>query len=242
MKKIFTLLLATISLSAFSQALILRHDGIIYENNDTIYANPTLLNSDNTYFVDIENTTSQSLGIMVVRNNIQLLNGATTQFCVGESCYTDSASSFPQIINAGENYSEATYGDQAFHIFYNPNGNYGVSLLKFTLFDQTNPTISSIFYIRLDNSVSIQDNNIISTLNAYPNPASNRVTIEHNLKSNSGKTELVIRNITGAVLYSTPINGSSKTNVSLENFSAGIYFYSVENQGKTITTKKLIVK
>lgn len=242
MKKILTLLLATISLSAFSQELIIRHNGTIYDNNDTIYVVPGLLNSDNTYYIDIENTTSQSLGIMVTRDDISLLAGATTQFCIGTECYTGNSSVFPQVINAGENYSHATYGEQAFHIFYNPNGNYGVSLLKYTLFDQTNPAITSVFYLRLDNVQSIQNNTILSALNAYPNPATDKVSIEHNLSSNTGKTELVIRNITGAVLYSTPINGTTKTNVSLENFSAGIYFYSIENQGKTIATKKLIVK
>lgn len=242
MKKILTLLLATISLSAFSQELIIRHNGTIYDNNDTIYVVPGLLNSDNTYYIDIENTTSQSLGIMVTRDDISLLTGATTQFCIGTECYTGNSSVFPQVINAGENYSHATYGEQAFHIFYNPNGNYGVSLLKYTLFDQTNPAITSVFYLRLDNVQSVQNNTILSSLNAYPNPATDKVSIEHNLSSNTGKTELVIKNITGAVLYSTPINGTTKTNVSLENFSAGIYFYSIENQGKTIATKKLIVK
>ena len=242
MKKILTLLLATISLSAFSQELIIRHNGTIYDNNDTIYVVPSLLNSDNNYYIDIENTTSQSLGIMVTRDDISLLTGATTQFCIGTECYTGNSSAFPQIINAGENYSHATYGDQAFHIFYNPNGNYGVSLLKYTLFDQTNPAIASVFYLRLDNVQSIQNNTILSSLNAYPNPATEKVSIEHNLSSNTGKAELVIKNITGAVLYSSPINGTTKTDVSLENFSAGIYFYSIENQGKTIATKKLIVK
>ena len=237
-----TLLLVTISLSAFSQELVIRHNGIIYDNNDTIYAVPSILNSDNTYYIDIENTTSQILNILVLRNDIQLLHGATTQFCIGENCWTGNASEYPQTINAGENYSHAAYGDQAFHIFYNPNGNYGVSLLRFAIFDITNPAISTVFYLRLDNTQSIQNNNNSETLNAYPNPTSNRVTIEHNLNSNYGKTELVIRNITDSVLYSNPINGSSKTNVSLEDFSAGIYFYSIENQGKTIATKKLIVK
>jgi hypothetical protein len=242
MKKLMTLLLVTISLSAFSQELVIRHNGIIYDNNDTIYAVPSILNSDNTYYIDIENTTSQILNILVLRNDIQLLHGATTQFCIGTACLTGNASEFPQVINAGENYSHATYGAQAFHILYNPNGNYGVSFLKFTLFDQTNPTISSAFYIRLDNTVSIQNNNLANALNAYPNPATDKVSIEHNLSSNTGKAELVIKNITGAVLYSSPINGTTKTDVSLENFSAGIYFYSIENQGKTIATKKLIVK
>lgn len=237
-----TLLLVTISLSALSQDLIIRYGGTIYDNNDTIYAVPSILNADNTYFIDIENNTSQNLGIMVTRDNVQLLNGATTQFCIGESCYTGNSSEFPQMINAGENYSHSAYGEQAFHVFYNPNGNYGVSLLKYTLFDQTNPSISSVFYLSLDNTQSIQNNTFSATLNAYPNPATTRVTIEHDLNTSDGKTELVIRNITGTQLYSTPINGSSRTNVSLENFSAGIYFYSIENQGKTIATKKLIIK
>lgn len=242
MKKLITLLMLLITINAFSQDLIIRYNNNIINNNDTVFATPRFLNADDTFYFDIENNTTNDLGIMVVRDPIQVLEGSLSQFCIGESCLTGNESSFPQTINAGENFSHTNYGDQAFHIFYNPNGNQGITIYKYELFDATNTSIKSSFYIVLDNStIGVQNNNSTKTITAFPNPASNRVTIEHQLTSTSDKTDLVIRNITGVVVYSSPVTGS-RSIISLNEFNPGIYFYSIEVNGKAIATKKLIVK
>jgi hypothetical protein len=243
MKKIVSILFLFVIMTGFSQDLIIRYNGNIYDNNDTIFVKPRFLNSDDTFYIDIENNTSQQLGIMVLRDPISLLSSATTQFCIGESCLDGNVSVFPQMINAGENYSHAEYGDTTFHIIYNPNGERGVSIMKFKLFDQTTPTIETNFYIVLDSrDVAIEENTITGNLSAFPNPASTKVTFEHNITNLSPEALLVIRNITGSVITKELIGNNNKLSISLENYNPGIYFYSIENEGKAIVTKKLIVK
>ncbi len=243
MKKIISILFLFVIMTGFSQDLVIRYNGNIYDNNDTIFVKPRFLNSDDTYYIDIENTTSQQLGIMVVRDPILLLTGATTQFCIGESCLEGNVSVFPQLINAGENFSHAAFGDQAFHLFYNPNGGRDISLLKFKLFDQTTPTIETNFYIHLDSrDVAVSENTTLGNLNAYPNPAFTKVTFEHTISNLSSDALLVIRTITGTIITKELIGNNNKVSISLENYNPGIYFYSIENDGKAIVTKKLIVK
>jgi hypothetical protein len=243
MKKIISILFLFVIMTSFSQDLVIRYNGEIYNNNDTIFVEPRFLNSDDTYYIDIENTTSQQLGIMVVRDPIILLSGATTQFCIGESCLEGNVSVFPQLINAGENFSHAANGDQAFHLFYNPNGNKGISVLKFKLFDQTTPAIETNFYIYFDSrDVSVAKNSNSGNLNAYPNPASTKVTFDYNIPNLNSDALLVIRTITGTIITKELIGNNTKISISLENYNPGIYFYSIENEGKAIVTKKLIVK
>jgi ABC-type microcin C transport system duplicated ATPase subunit YejF len=242
MKKFFTLFMVFASLSGFGQGIVLKYANQVVNSNDTITVIATELNTDNTIFIDIENTTSQELGIMVQRQIISLINNATTSFCIGDLCLDADLSVFPEIISAGGSLTHAAQGDRAFHIFYNPNGSYGVSLIKFTFFDQTTPTIASSVYLRIDNTVSVSETKPNNALSAYPNPAIDKVTIEHSLNSNATDAKLVIRNITGVIVYSSLIGNSTKTSILLNDFTSGIYFYSIELNNKSIITKKLIVK
>ncbi len=242
MKKLFTLLLILASLSSFGQGIVLKYENQVVNNNDTITYIATELNNDNTIFIDIENTTSQELGIMVQRQIITLINNATTSFCIGDLCLDADLSVFPEVIAAGGSLTHANQGDRAFHIFYNPNGSYGVSLIKYTFFDETTPTIATSLYIRIDNTVSVSETKPNTAIFAYPNPAIDKVTIEHSLNTNTTDAKLVIRNITGVVVYSSVIGNSSKTSILLDNFTSGIYFYSIELNNKSVITKKLIVK
>lgn len=242
MKKFFTLFIVFASISTFGQGIVLKYENQVVNSNDTITVIATELNADNTIFIDIENTTSQELGIMVQRQVISLINNATSSFCIGGLCLTGDISTDPEIFAAGGSLTHASDGDRAFHIFYNPNGSYGVSLIKFTFFDQTTPTIASSVYLRIDNTVSVSETKPNNALSAYPNPAIDKVTFEHSLNSNGNDAKLVIRNITGVTVYSSVIGNSTKTSISLEKFTSGIYFYSIELNNKSIITKKLIVK
>lgn len=242
MKKIFTLVFLCTTLFSFSQGIVVRFTNEVVGNNDTVRYVPRFPNADDFIFFDLENTTSQELGIMVTRNVISLAPNALTTFCIGGVCLTGDQSLFPEILAAGASMTHAELGDQAFHITFNPNNNTGISLLKFTLYDETTTSISTSFYLELDNTVSVKEQTSGTTLSAYPNPASDNVTIEHFIPSISSGAQLVIRNIAGVVVHTSSIGQSNKTILSLETFNSGIYFYSIEVNNKSILTKKLIVK
>lgn len=242
MKKIFTLVLLLASLHTFGQGIVLKYNHIALGDNDTIDVVPRYSNADDVFYLDIFNTTSQNLGVMVQRQKVSLVNGATSVFCVGDACLDGDASIFPENILAGDSLTHSADGDRSFHIFYNPNGTSGVSLLKFTFFDETTTTITKSVFFRINHEVSVNEAKENTVLTAYPNPATSRVTFEHVLNSNIIGAQLIIRNITGVSVYNSPIGNSSKSNISLEGFTPGIYFYSIEVNNKSIITKKLIIK
>lgn len=145
-------------------------------------------------------------------------------------------------MNAGESLTHAEAGDLAFHLNYNPNRNEGTSLFHFIVFDETNPEITTSFYfsVTATSNVGIQNYNT-NTLSAYPNPAKDYVTINYTI--NNSPAKLVIRNLVGATVFAQNINPTNtKVKISLSDFKAGVYFYSIEQNGKTSLTKKLIVK
>ena len=242
MKKIFTLFLLFATLTAFSQGIGVKFEGVVVPDGGTVEVDAPRLNADNVYYFDIYNLSGQDLGIMFQRTNIEVVSGAISTFCIGGSCLIGDESHFPEEIAAGDSLTFASDGDAAFHIQYNPNGNYGVTHHKFLLYDETDNSIKTEFYIKINNTDGIKEQESQTLFTAYPNPASNRVTVEYKLDIIPSQAQIVIRNIAGVQVFSAPADASGKIIISLDQFSSGIYFYALEVDGRTMVTKKLIVK
>lgn len=99
------------------------------------------------------------------------------------------------------------------------------------------------FKSMLVNSTADSDKPAKPNLYAYPNPAINEVKFEFsNLKS--GNYDLKLFNILGLEVYgeSYAIAGSKTVKIDISRLRKGTYLYSlVDDSGKTITTKRLIV-
>jgi len=78
-----------------------------------------------------------------------------------------------------------------------------------------------------------------SPLNIYPNPFSDQLNFTK--ISTIGKCEVVIYNVIGEVVLEKTITGSAST-IETKNFTKGIYFYRVLNNGKTVQSGKLIAE
>lgn len=91
---------------------------------------------------------------------------------------------------------------------------------------------------------SSEDNNnlIISKINIYPNPATNRININLNLNSYSD-IEITLFNSIGNVVYSTLIKDKKQflKTIDVENLNKGIYFLEIKTDGNK-TIKKIIIK
>lgn len=89
------------------------------------------------------------------------------------------------------------------------------------------------------------NNSLVTTLNAFPNPASNVVIFSYALASESNVT-INITDITGKVVASinegTKASGSYTTQFNTAALSAGTYFYSVVTNNGTATKKLVITK
>ncbi len=80
-----------------------------------------------------------------------------------------------------------------------------------------------------------------ANINAYPNPATMNVIIQHNFK-NETNARLLISNVMGMALKSIPIQANNEIQIDVSNFASGVYFYSLEVNGKVFVTKKLIIR
>ena len=76
-----------------------------------------------------------------------------------------------------------------------------------------------------------------------PNPFSNTTNIQYVLPDTYVNANLIFRELSGRVVKSIPLSGSGIQNLNVEvtNLSAGIYFYSLVIDDKTVVIKKCII-
>ncbi len=243
MKKIaLILLLAVFSMTAFSQSISLLYNG--EPVSDTLNVYPRFADDDNTFGIIVHNNSANTLHVTVAKEVISEVEGAYNTFCLG-SCYDPSTMVSPATIELapGESSTEAT-----FHTVYNPMGNYGVTTVKYSFYDEQlneTPAYLVVNYIFEDPDGIANHTVNAKTFNAYPNPATSQVTVQFDMANRTAgdNAQIVLTNLVGKKVCAIPVSGSNgKTNIDLSNLVAGIYFYSLEVNGKIISTKKLIVK
>ena len=89
--------------------------------------------------------------------------------------------------------------------------------------------------------VGINESNIQNaSLNIYPNPTTDQITIEFD--ATETKSILEIKNVLGQTVYSEmliDVSGKKSKSIDVSNFSNGIYFLSIKNE-KGMMSKKFI--
>ena len=88
-------------------------------------------------------------------------------------------------------------------------------------------------------TTGIIENSFASSINLFPNPADNHVTIA--LGSNNKKVEVTIADITGKVIYTTIITDTQMIEVNTYDFAEGIYIVQIQS-ADFIGTKKLVIE
>jgi len=192
----------------------------------------------------LKNGTDRDLRIGAARETLQAVEGTDNSFCWSGSCYspmTDTSDATHDLLLPAGNFSP----DPPFSGHYTHLSKFGETMVKYTLFERGN----------LDNSVSvvvifkysltgIEDNsfNDISFSNVYPNPATSTVNFDYKLSSNSNATISIV-NLLGNVVKRSNLNpASNKISIDVSNLPQGVYFYSIDVNGKVYKTQKLIVK
>jgi len=89
------------------------------------------------------------------------------------------------------------------------------------------------------NSVGIDELNVETELNVYPNPASNRVNLSFSETQENGTVELL--DLNGKLIISKSLSGLIYLEIDSHNLESGIYLIRVNNE-KGHTTKKLIIE
>jgi alpha/beta superfamily hydrolase len=115
--------------------------------------------------------------------------------------------------------------------FFNPNTPTGIANLYTMSACTTNVTLSC-------SPVGISELEQQTLWSVYPNPATDKFTIQLDELKAQGKIEIF--DLTGKLIYFQNINGKN-TEINTKDFSVGIYFIKI-NQKDLITTKKVIIE
>lgn len=188
----------------------------------------------------VKNIGSGSVDVKVSRTVNTLSPNHTSNFCFNGACYPPATSITPQAVtmNPGDTIN-SFLGD------LNPNSTSGISYVTYCFYDVNNPSDSvCVTYTYNAGAVGIQDlfagNKFLS--NAVPNPADDKTTIATNL-SIVKDARIVISNVLGSVVKNiTVTDRQASVNVNTEDLKDGVYYYTLYNDGKSIGSKKLIVK
>lgn len=96
----------------------------------------------------------------------------------------------------------------------------------------TNPLLNDDVFFANDN---------LSIMKVHPNPATVAGYLDYNMNGES-KAKITISNLLGKVVDEFSLQrGEHKLKIPTINYDAGIYFYTLSINGKTVKSKKLVV-
>ena len=245
MKKIYALFTSIlIAGAAMSQSMLITNtagDDI----TNTVY---TISGSD--FIMDegfkLQNLAEFTAPITLKRYELDVAAGTKNYFCWG-LCF--------EAIDAGAKHrwqSEDTISvasmdfENSSHVYHMPQGIAQNSSYLYVYYNTDDPTDSVWVEVNFDVDawVGIEDLNASSVkLNASPNPATNALRISYNLGDYRGNNaKLVLVDLLGKQHGEFTLESNTTTlDLDITDLVSGIYFYSVQVEGRLIDTKKVIV-
>jgi hypothetical protein len=230
MKKIFTFLISLIVSASIANSA--EAQNLVAQGATTHVSGP--VDALMTAHVTITNNGSTPEYVFVARISQNLASGHASYFCWNQ-CYDPTVAVSPDSTLLAPGAS--TY---IFNGDLNPLGYEGSSSVSYAFFDRDGDSAFAAFnYEALPTGINELSAKALQT--ASPNPANIFTKISYNL--NTGKdARIVICNMLGSTLKDIRLNDNQNTlTVSTADLKPGIYFYSLIVDGKTISSKKLIV-
>lgn len=238
MKKFIAILVIGLCASfASAQSVQLFYNGQPLNNEDTIYM-ATFVGDTSHAYVGYSNVSSQNVFLRVKRRDVTFVPGDELTFCVGGTCVEQQSGEFE--LAPGETINAEDVSNGSFHADYVCNSQ-GTSVIRFTFFNTDDPSDEVNFYVYASTALGVQQHVAAVQASAYPNPATTSVNIRYKVENPQG-AHLVIRNILGGEVYRQAVQGEGRAVVSTSELTPGIYVYGIEEKGKMLVTKKLLVK
>lgn len=231
-------IIAITVLSLFTTATFSQNSNFEFSNLQTnLWGNA---NDQMTGRAYIKNITNDTLHVKVRRYPISVVQGSSNYFC-WDVCYTSYTS---ESVHSVTMVPDSVYTN--FYADFLPNGNVGLSSIKYCFFDEDvlTDSICVIAYFNASatgiESAILPEGNYITDV--FPNPSNGISQLIYSVKKDAGSSKLEMHNILGSLVKVIDLkekNGTVK--LPLEEVGSGIYFCSLVVDNKTISTKKLVV-
>lgn len=212
----------------------------------------TLLDSQEEYYaqtgeihkssLSIRNDSKKALRLAVrVLDTDQENEELLASICSGENCLDRNGLLEIKPLAPGERFDGLT-----FHLkssFDETQGN-----IRFLFFDTDNPSnaIERAFKFHVQGNFSngiMYQRPDLKVSNAYPNPIANTATIDYSFGNAEHTARIIILNILGnQVLEHTLPPNENSIKIPTDLLANGIYFYTLQLDGKNVATKKMVVR
>jgi hypothetical protein len=121
----------------------------------------------------------------------------------------------------------------------------GESVIRWTFYDKGNvndSTSVTVKYTTYPLGISESDAFHATLSNIYPNPATTQASCSYSIPAGSNGT-IVVRNLLGSTVMTQVLSANSgKASINTMDMNDGIYFCSLLVDGKTVESRKMIVR
>ncbi len=202
----------------------------------------------NSYIL-VTNTSDAPIELKCKREIVTEIASSQNRFCWGGTCYgvNDAVSLNTHTLNPDE--SITFNGVDGFAGYYIPNGNTGMTQIRYVFYEAsnfTNETSIIINYCMNDVGtceavLGIEEADKAVATSASPNPATNQITISY-ASNYSGANTLKIYNAIGNEVKNVNLMATEGTvSLDVSEYSEGLYFYTFMRDGALLTSKRFIV-
>lgn len=191
---------------------------------------------------DLKNISSSTKIVKVERILNNLASGHQSYFCWDE-CFAP-----PTNVSGNDTLAPGATSTK-FKSYLMPGNTSGTSVIAYRFYDINNPSDTAVQQFTYtistatsaDRNIGIRNVNDISV--AYPNPAGTFTKVDYELSSQAKDASIKIYNILGTEIRRIELNSrQGSIQIDTDIMTEGMYLYSLVVNGKTISTRKFIVK
>lgn len=189
----------------------------------------------------IKNNTDKPQFYIIRKANNDLGGTQKGYFCLDKNCLEAGIDEFSKRVEPGETLTGLYYSLETGLVT-------GQNNLRFEVFVRGNPSgaIQHQVNITIDEHHAksfIFQSRDITIQDVYPNPVTDQAYIDYKIHTETMKAKVVIHNILGSSVgdYELP-NSENRIKITTDDFSSGVYFYTVYLDNNGVLTRKLIIR
>lgn len=187
----------------------------------------------------VKNPTGAMIKSKVNKNILSTISGHLVGFNYGSVMYAATTNySIQEPIAAGDSLPDIN-GRTGLEAYFDASGYTGTSVVRYTVYDSLNHADSvhvTITYNAVVTGLKQNAEEIIPE--AYPNPASNTIYF---LPGNFTNATVTLFTSDGQNIKTKELTSVGKNEMDISKLEQGVYFYTINENGKIIKTKKLVI-
>jgi hypothetical protein len=241
MKKLILSVLTILLLvpGSFAQSFELYHNSEPFPSGGTVTVIDDVSVNLMLAHMSIKNISSGTKLVKAKKEEIYVVPNSMNTFC-WVVCWANFIYVSPMGVEIGSGVTIDEFSGD-----YMPQENPGVTIMRYTFFDDANPNDSVHFFAEFNaGTVGIADpvSKTVSFSNPYPNPARSQVSFDYTLPVNSSNAHVKIHNLLGSVVKEVQLwDSSGKVTIDVSSLNEGFYFYSVTVDNEVLETKRLVI-